>query len=423
MYIQDKLSNGMRIVSKEMPEMRSVSVGVWINTGSAFETKALNGVSHFIEHMLFKGTENRTAKDLADEIDGIGGQINAFTSKECTCYYVKVLDTHLDLGIDVLSDMIKNSKFDEKEIIKEKKIVFDEIALYEDSPEDVAYDLLAEALFSDNGLGQPILGTEESLGALSKAQIQAYLKREYRPSNMVISVAGSYKREELLNLLENHFGTIEKTELHEPLAYETGFRSNVKYRFKDIEQHHLCIGLPGVAYNEADIYPIMVLNNLLGGGTSSRLFQNVREEKGLAYSIFSHPSQYKEIGLMTIYASFVPDHLDAVTNAIEFEINQLLQGDISLEELERSKEQLKGNYILGLESTGSIMTMLGKSQLLTNRIETLDEVINAIDAVEISDLKRMIHHVFGESKVSVALVGRVNESDAKKVFKQFKSIS
>lgn len=422
MYIQDRLKNGIRVISKEMPEMRSVAIGIWINTGSAYEGDHENGVSHYIEHMLFKGTQTRSAKDLADVIDGIGGQINAFTSKECTCFYVKVLDTHLDIGIDVLSDMIRHSVFDENDCQKEKKIIVDEIALYEDSPEDVAYDLLADTIFGKTGLGQPILGSRESLQSLSREQVLNYLKDHYTPENMVISVAGSFNRETMLKLLNIDFSAIHAASKRASQTYETTFHKGFQHAFKDIEQHHLCIGFKGVAYNDREIYPLMVLNNLLGGGTSSRLFQNIREDKGLAYSIFSHPSQYKDIGLMTIYVGFIPENLELVTEAIIDEIQKLRKLTISASELERSKEQLKGNYILGLESTGSIMTMLGKSLLLSDRIETLDEVIQSIDNVKMEDVERMIHHIFDPEALALSLVGRVQAEDAEKLFEQFQKI-
>lgn len=422
MYIQDRLKNGIRVISKEMPEMRSVTVGVWIRTGSAFEEPYDNGVSHYIEHMLFKGTETRTAKDLADAIDGIGGQINAFTSKECTCYYVKVLDTHLDIGIDILSDMIKHSKFDETDCLKEKKIIYDEIALYEDSPEDVAYDLLADTIFGKTGLGQPILGSKTSLEAMTRERVMTYLQTHYTPSNIVISVAGSFNRTAMLELLNHGFGALKDEITASEHTYDATFHNGYQFTFKDIEQHHLCIGLKGVPYNDPEIYPLMVLNNLLGGGTSSRLFQNVREEQGLAYSIFSHPSQYKKTGLMTVYASFIPENLETVAEAIIEEIQNLRDLQISDQELERSKEQLKGNYILGLESTGSIMTMLGKSLLLSDRIETLDEVIQSIDAVKMKDVKRMIQHVFDPSVLAMTLVGRVQKQEAEMLYNKFRSM-
>lgn len=418
MYIHDRLANGIRVVSKEMPEMRSVSVGIWINTGSAYETQEENGISHLIEHMLFKGTKTKSAKDLADIIDGIGGQINAFTGKECTCYYVKVLDSHLEIGIDILSDMIINSKFDIEELEKEKKIIYDEIALYEDSPEDVAYEELAEIIFKNEGLGQPILGTEETLERLNSDTIVKYLKNHYIPKNMVISIAGSFDHSNMLTYLEESFSKISKGNIEESQNYKAVFNNGYSFKYKDIEQYHLCLGYKGVCYNNSDIYPLLVLNNLLGGGTSSRLFQNIREDQGLAYSIFSHPTQYKDLGLMTIYAGFVPKNLNKVIDSIKLEIANLKNNDIEESELSRAKEQLKGNYILGLESTGSIMSMLGKSLLLTNEIETLDEVIDSINSVKMEDINRMINLVFESNNFAVTLVGKVDKEVVEKVYKE-----
>ncbi len=422
MYQRHELSNGIRVVTYPMQEMRSLSLGLWINAGSAYEAHACSGVSHFVEHMLFKGTESRSAKDLADIVDGIGGQINAFTSKECTSYYIKVLDTHLDIAVDLMGDMLLRSVHDPVEIEKEKNVILDEIASYEDSPEDVVYDLLAEVIYGKHPLGFPILGTEQSVKSLSRDSIHALLNERYTAENIVISVAGSFQESELLNRLEAQFGAVKKADelISDPPV--PVFKSAWAVKEKDIEQVHLCVGFNGVKYSDDDLYPLMVLNNILGGGTSSRLFQSIRENQGLAYSVYSHPSLYKDNGLMTIYASFVPENLEPVMTSLCNELKSVREHQISEEEILRGKEQLKGNYILGLESTGSFMSMMGKGELMAGTIETMDEVIEKIDRVQAADVFRMADLVFTPECYAVALTGRIGDKEGSWTFEALKSI-
>lgn len=422
MYHRHELSNGIRVVTYPMPEMRSLSLGLWVNAGSAYEAKASSGVSHFVEHMLFKGTETRSAKDLADIVDGIGGQINAFTSKECTSYYIKVLDTHLDIAVDVLGDMLLKSVHDPIEIEKEKNVILDEIALYEDSPEDVVYDLLAEVIYGGHPLGFPILGTVESVKNLTRDTIQELLTERYTAENIVISVAGSFNELELITLLEARFKEVRRAGSVATDPPIPAFSKAWAVKEKDIEQVHLCVGFDGVKYSDDDLYPLMVLNNILGGGTSSRLFQSIRENQGLAYSVYSHPSLYKDNGLMTIYASFVPENLETVMVSLCEELKKIRCHEISAEEILRGKEQLKGNYILGLESTGSFMSMMGKGEIMAGMIETMDEVIDKIDSVQAADVFRMADQVLTPSCYAVALTGRVTDKEGKWTFEQLKSI-
>lgn len=422
MYQRHELSNGIRVVTYPMSEMRSLSLGLWINAGSAYETHACSGVSHFVEHMLFKGTETRSAKDLADIVDGIGGQINAFTSKECTSYYIKVLDTHLDIAVELLGDMLLRSVHDPIEIEKEKNVILDEIASYEDSPEDVVYDLLAEVIYEKHPLGFPILGSEKSVRTLTRETIQNLLDERYTAENIVISVAGSFKEPELLKHLEAQFGSVRKSAVPVIDPPVPAFTSSWAVKEKDIEQVHLCVGFNGVKYSDDDLYPLMVLNNILGGGTSSRLFQSIREDKGLAYSVYSHPSLYKDNGLMTIYASFVPENLEPVITSLCQELKNMRRHEISEEEVSRAKEQLKGNYILGLESTGSFMSMMGKGELMAGLIETIDEVIEKVDRVKATDVFRMADQVFTPDCYAVALTGRIADKEGLWTFDQLKSI-
>lgn len=408
MVEKHRLNNGVRVVIEKIPHVKSVSLGFWVGVGSNHENINNNGITHFIEHMLFKGTKNRTAKQIAESIDSIGGQLNAFTSKECTCYYAKVLDTHLPVAVDVLTDMLFHSTFSEAEIEKEKSVVLEEINMYEDSPEDLAHDLLAQTVFHNHSLGLPILGSHGTVNCFHREMLLDYVRDNYTADNIVISVAGNFDQEQLFQLLEEkfagHFGIgAERQESNPPV-----FHRNVSVRYKDIEQLHLCIGLKGVPLGDKDLYPLLVMNNVFGGSMSSRLFQNIREDKGLAYSVFSYPSSYKQIGMMTIYAGINPNQLSEVTKLMNEEIQIIKEKGLTEEELYKSKEQLKGNYILGLESTSSRMTAIGKSELLLNQVYTQKEVLEKIDAVALEEVHQVIQKIFDLEHASVALVGKAD---------------
>jgi len=416
------LNNGIKVIMRNIPHVRSVSIGVWVNTGSTVETEENNGISHFIEHMLFKGTFKRTAKEIAVHMDNIGGQLNAFTSKECTCYYSKVLDSHIDTAIDLLSDMLLNSKFDDNDILKEKSVICEEISMYEDSPEDLVYDSLSKTIFHKHSLGFPILGTYNSIESLKKQDILDYMDCNYTGKNIVISVAGSFEEDYLIEELKRKFGyfsfkTGKNRTIEKPI-----FHSNYTYTNKDIEQIHLCVGFEGIPNDgEENLYPLYILNNIFGGSMSSRLFQVVREEHGLAYSIYSHPSFYKNFGLFSIYVSLNPQQLSNVVKLISSETKNLVKDYITEEELNRSKEQLKGNYILGLESTSSIMTMLGKSEIYGKKIESMEEVLKKIDNVSMYDIKNNINKIFNNEKISLSIVGKLDEKTTRKSFEYIKN--
>ncbi|WP_073148639.1 M16 family metallopeptidase [Paramaledivibacter caminithermalis] len=414
------LNNGIKVITRKLSHVRSVSIGIWVRTGSVSENIYNNGISHFIEHMLFKGTFDRTAKEIASDMDSIGGQINAFTSKEYTCYYSKVLDSHMDIAIDILSDMILNSKFDENDIIKEKSVIYEEISMYEDSPEDLVYDSLSKVIFNGHSLGLPILGTQDSIESLSKQDLVNYMKTNYNRDSIAIAVAGSFDESNLIKELNRKFGWYAFESSDERNIEKPIFHSNYIYRSKDIEQIHLCIGFNGVANDGDIIYPLYILNNIFGGSMSSRLFQIIREEHGLAYSIYSHPSFYKNFGLFTIYVSLNPSQLKKVTELITIEINKLVNNYITKEELNRAKEQLKGNYILGLESTSSIMTMLGKYEIFGKKIKSIGEVLKSIDSVNMSDMENIINKIFKGDKFSLSIVGKLDENTTKESFEYIK---
>ncbi|PHS35296.1 MAG: peptidase M16, partial [Alkaliphilus sp.] len=297
LYKRFNLKNGIRVVTENIPYVNSISIGVWIEVGSKNENKINNGASHFIEHMLFKGTDSRNAKNIANTIDNIGGHINAFTSKECTCYHVKVLDSHYKLAIDLLSDILLNSKFEEIEIEKERSVIMEELSMYEDSPEDLAHDMLSQTLYSNHPLGMSIIGTRNSLSDLDKKSLLSYMKDYYVPENIVISVAGNFEEDRLIEEIEKKFGGMEPSKKNGQKIDEVTYNFKQVSKVKDIEQTHYCLGFKGVSLlNKKKHYPLLVVNNLLGGSMSSRLFQKIREENGLTYSIYSYPSIYKNGG-------------------------------------------------------------------------------------------------------------------------------
>ncbi len=406
MYKCQTLKNGLTIVGEEIPYFKSVSLGIWINTGSRMEKQNESGVSHFIEHMLFKGTKNRSAKDIARDIDNLGGQINAFTNKECTCYYIHLLDEHINVGIDVLSDMILNSTFNEKDINRERFVILEELKMYEDSLEDLSYDLLLENIYPDNGLGMNILGNRKTIKNITKKQIMNYFNKYYVPNNAVISICGNFKFDELVKELENKFGEWERKEVCTEVE-EAKFHSCVVKKNKDSEQVNIAINLKAIPEeNEEESYALAVVNNIFGGSTSSRLFQHIREEKGLAYSIYSSQTLYKKCGELGIFVSTSEEYLEEVYECIINEIKNIRDGYVTEEEIKESKEQLKGNYILSLEGIESKMLSMGESMLLNNKIKNEDEIIEHINSVNMEQVKSIINKVFDIENLGVCIVGK-----------------
>lgn len=406
MYKKHVLENGLTIIGEEIPYVKSISLGVWINAGSRIEDEEISGVSHFIEHMLFKGTKNRTSKQLASEIDNLGGQINAFTSKECTCYYVKLLDSHIDIGIDVLSDMILNSKFNEDDLDKERSVIIEELKMYEDSPEDLAYDLLTENIYKNDPLGMNIIGTEESLKRLNREKLLDYFNKYYVPNNSVIAISGNFNFDEIINKIEERFKVWKKKDINVDIK-KAEFKSCFLTKNKDIEQVNLAMSLEAVPLeNDKEVYALAVINTVFGGSISSRLFQKIREEKGLVYSIYSSQSLYRKCGELGIFASMSNEHLKEVYESIIEEIKTIKKYYLTDQEIKESKEQLKGSYILGLESTSSRMMSIGRALLLNNKVESTDDILKSIDNVDRETVKIVIDKIFNLDKLGVCIVGR-----------------
>lgn len=406
MYKTHTLSNGLTIIGEEIPYLKSITLGVWVNAGSRIENEELGGISHFIEHMLFKGTKNRTSKEIASTIDNLGGQINAFTSKECTCYYVKLLDEHIDIGIDILSDMFLNPLFDEKDIDKERQVIIEELKMYEDSPEDLVYDLLMEGIYKTDALGMNIIGTEESLYNMNRNTIKDYFNKYYVASNSVISISGNFKFEEMVKLIESKFKDLAIGNVDIKIT-EPEFHPCFITRNKDTEQVNLAISLKAIPLEDIeDAYALSIINNIFGGSISSRLFQNIRENKGLVYSIYSAPSLYRKSGELGIYASMSNENLKKVYNLVLEEIDNLRQNHLTDKEIKESKEQLKGSYILGLESTSSRMMSIGKAMVLTKKVKNPNDIIESINNIDKARIDLIIDKVFNRENIGVCIVGR-----------------
>jgi predicted Zn-dependent peptidase len=413
MIINKKLNCGVRIVMEEIPYVQSVSIGIWVKAGSVDETAKNSGVSHFIEHMLFKGTENRSAKKIAEDVDKIGGQINAFTGKEATCYYLKTLASNIDKAADILVDMFMNSKFDEEEMEKEKRVVCEEIKMIEDSPEDDAHDIISELVFKGNPLAKSIIGTPKSLQGITRNVINKYINEEYTRDNIVISVCGCFDADHVGELFDCKLLNLKDNKSPKNFDEEE-YKPSYKVKVKDIEQSHICLGLKGLSLDDDRYYPLVLLNNIMGGSMSSRLFQNIREEKGLAYSVYSMSSSFSNTGYFNIYAGVSHDKIKDAVIGIRDELKILKTDGVTEEELQTAKEQLKGSYIFSLENVNGRMFSIGKNMLLLNRIYTPEEVMASIDAVEMDDVKEISKIITDIHNYSGVLIGR-NKIDLKKI--------
>jgi len=393
--------NGVRIVLEQIPTMRSVAIGIWIGTGSRNEHEQNNGISHFLEHMFFKGTKTRTAREIAEAFDSIGGQVNAFTSKEYTCYYAKVLDEHARFALDMLADMFFHSTFVEEELKKERNVVLEEIKMYEDTPDDIVHDLLSKACYANHPLGFPILGTEETLCTFTGDSLREYMADYYTPDRVVISVAGNVT-DRFIEEIEAYFGSFTAKQQTEN-GTSPVFVPQKLARQKDTEQAHLCIGFNGLPVGHQDIYSLIILNNILGGSMSSRLFQEVREQRGLAYSVFSYHSSYRDGGLLAIYGGTAGNQLDVLFDTIQETVGKLKEDGITAKELQNSKEQMKGSLMLSLESTNSRMSRNGKNELLLGRHRSLDEIIEEVNSVTLEKVNELARRIFSED-YAVALI-------------------
>ncbi|MGL5380970.1 M16 family metallopeptidase [Clostridium sp.] len=400
------LKNGLRVVTEYIEHVNSISVGVMVQNGSRNEDLNINGISHFIEHMFFKGTTKRTSKEIVQEIENVGGQINAYTSKEATCYYIKALNTHLKLSLDILSDMMLNSNFDEEEIEKEKGVVIEEINMSEDTPEDVLDNNQSKAIFGENPLSYPILGTIDTVKSFNRKKILDFIADKYTPYNSVISICGKFDEKEVIKMIEEYFGKWGDGRIYIPTYENPILLNGSKYTNKQIEQLHINLAYKGLPYAHDKGYSLVLLNNIFGGGASSILFQKVREELGLCYTIYAYGHPYLGTGLVNIYTGLSKQYADKALSVINDEIKKFASNGISKELLEINKEKIKANYILGLESTSSRMFANAKCVLLQNKIKTQDEVIEKINNINNDDIEYVLETCFKPGIISSAYVGQ-----------------
>lgn len=406
MLIQHTFSGGVRLIINSLPYGSSASMGIYVRNGSRDEQEGQGGISHFIEHMLFKGTHDRTASDIAEEMDIMGGQLNAYTTKEYTCYYARVLNDNFEAAADILSDMYFNSRFDEEDISREASVIVEEINMYEDTPDELVFDELQLGIWKDNNsLGKPILGTVESVKSFRRSDFINYMYSHYRPDNTVVAVAGNIEPEHVIKALEVYFGKGWASKKAEPFKKAEYMPCNRRKK-KDIEQVHMCISYKGIPIGDKHMYDMNVLNTILGGGMSSRLYQSIRERYALAYSIYSYMSCYMDAGIFTVYAGVNPEYEDRAKELIFREIQGLNTNRITEESLEKAKQQIKSNYLLGLDSTINRMESCGRNLLLRNAVIETDEVVAGIEAVSLESLYELVDAVFKENSVSISVVGK-----------------
>jgi len=401
------LANGLRIITEAMPHVRSVSVGVWISTGSRRESAEQNGISHFIEHMLFKGTTRRSAEDIARSVDSIGGNLDAFTAKELVCFNTKVLDEHLSLAFDVLADLVLHPLFREEDIEKEKGVILEEIKMEADSPDYLVHEIFSSNFWKDHPLGKPILGTRETVKRFDRGMIHGYYASIYGPGNLIVTAAGNLTHDRLVNLVREHFDTLPPGQPLPPDNVPSTHARIALRNKKALEQVHLCLGVPSYPLPHEQRFACYVLNTLLGGGMSSRLFQNIRERQGLAYAVFSELSPYRDTGCLSIYAGTSLESARKVVESITNEFRQLKEQPISDEELRRAKDHLKGSLMLSLESTASRMSNLARQEMYFGQFFSLDALVENIEAVTAGDVQRIARTFFDARQIALTVLGNL----------------
>jgi predicted Zn-dependent peptidase len=404
MVIAETLPSGLRLVTEAMPHVRSVTVGVWLTRGSRHEADEESGVAHFTEHMLFKGTTSRSAQVIAQTIDSIGGQLDAFTAKEHASYYIKVLDQHVPIAIDLLSDMVLRPALAAADVEKEQAVILEEIKMVEDAPDDLVHEIFSQRFWAKHPLGRPILGTPETVASFSCGVLRDYFTRSYVAPNLVIAAAGHLDHRDLRGLVQTAFASLPgntPSELTEPPAVTPGLTE----RHKAIEQTHLCIGTPAYPQAHVDRHAVYVLNTILGGSMSSRLFQHIREERGLAYAVFSSLTTYSDAGMITVYAGCANDKVSEVIDLTLAELRDLRETIVPTDELRRAKDHLKGSLMLSLENTSSRMAHLARQELYFGRHFTLDQTLEFIEAVTAADVQRVAVDLFRDTGLVATVVG------------------
>ena len=390
-----------------MTQVRSISIGVWLTRGSRHERADRGGIAHFVEHMLFKGTDSRSAEDIAQAIDSIGGQLDAFTAKEYASYYIKVLDEHLPLALDILSDIVLNPAFSVEDIEREKKVVVEEIKMVEDTPDDLVHEIFTQGFWEDHPLGRPILGTRETVESFTTGTLRDYFRKAYVPGNFIVSAVGNLEHAHVRNLVEEKFGALKS------VGDAVGEQAptvvpKIQIRNKELEQSHLCLGSSSYPQDHDDRYSSYVLNTLLGGSMSSRLFQNVREKRGLAYAVFSGLAAYRDAGAFTIYAGCANEAVGEVIDLVVEELKAVKQTPVLPAELQRAKDHLKGSLMLSLENTASRMSHLARQEIYFDRQFGLDETLQGVERVTAEDVQRVASDLFGNDALAATVLGNVN---------------
>ncbi len=397
------LPNGIRVITESIPHVRSVSLGFWVGVGSRDEQEARSGISHFLEHMLFKGTKTRSAREISRTFDRLGGELNAFTAKEYTCFYARVLDEHVPVAVEVLADMLQEPALRTKDVTSEREVVLEEISLHEDSPDERIHDLMAAELWGIHPLGRSILGHGGTIRALSAAAAREFYSERYRPRNLVVAAAGNIAHKKVVGLVRKFLrgeGDYAPRQTYVPEVERHAAVFN-----KRTEQAHICYGTQVFDARHPDRFALAIMDNVLGGGMSSRLFQQVREKRGLVYSIFSYHSLYSETGLMAIYAGTRPSNAEEVIKIVQGELGKVAGRGVTKEELRRAKDHFKGQLVLGLESTNNRMTRLGKSELGGVELLTLDELVQRVEAVSMADVKTLAQQFLTPERMVLAVIG------------------
>jgi len=407
-YQETRLANGVTVLTESIDTVRSVALGVWFAVGSRDESDAEAGMSHFMEHMMFKGTPSHTAAQISEAFDSLGSELNAFTSKEYTCYYARFVDQHLETAVSLLSEMVNESLLSDESCESEREVVIEEIARMEDTPDDRIHEMFGHALWPDHPIGLPILGSRETVGGFDHAQSVAFRERHYLTGNCVVAAAGNIDHDEVVRLVERYLAIPEGERSKRPAAKAAG-ASRLSVLTKETEQTHICYGVAALNAHHEDRFVLAVIDTVLGGGMSSRLFQEIREKKGLAYAVYSFQALYQDTGQFAVYAGTRPSNTEQVVRLIQTETERMREDGVTAEELARAKESIKGHLVLGMESTRNRMTRLGKNHVTSGELLSVDDIVERIDVLTLADVKRVAGEVLGGQKV-LALIGP-HESD------------
>lgn len=414
-YRKTVLDNGLRVVTERIPQVRSISIGIWINVGSRDELPKHNGISHFIEHMCFKGTKKRTAKQIADALESVGGSMNAFTSREQTCYYAKVLDEHLPTAINVLADILNNSLMSPADVEKEKRIIAEEIKDVQDSPADLVHDLFAEQIWEGHPLGKPVMGRTDTISRLLRKDLVHYMRQHYQSPQVVVAASGNVSHRKLVHLVCRQLDFSSNGEKHTPQRRVPPVRNVRKVMARKTSQTHVCIGMPTACFRDNSRFTLLLLNTILGGGMGSRLFQSVREQCGLAYTIYSFQEFYEDTGLLGIYLGSAHQRVTQAVELVLKELKKLKNEKLPRNQLDTAKSQLKGNLMLGLESTSNRMNRLARHELFLNKYVSLDETIREINKVRVHDVTDLAQQLFTETRLAAVILGPNNSSLINKI--------